>query len=551
MVERSDLRHSDGMNSPQFQSDGNGTDRSTDDGRTDAGQTRRTVLGGLVAAGAAGLGLSTTAGASSAAVPYEEYHDEYENVVDVVEAGADNTGTESITPVLEDLRADDTLFVFPEGRYYMDEQFRYTGFENIGFVGDGATLVPADYHAFDGPQFRLFRLGVTYNPGSRLRFEGFEVDQTAPDTGIRAIEAYVSDRLEVRDITVRGQHDSGTWGPGLFNITDPDGTGLVERFRAPDGGAWVENTPNAGQRWRGPIGIEANQNAGTLEFKHCWLGGFPNNGLYAAGSEGQIVVSGGLYRNSNGANIRVGGANSVIQWPTVEVDESRPEDRSQRGIRIEKGRDIEIYGALVDITSPMPTSHAISVMNTCEKARIKNTEVRIRGSSVNHGIVLSPDSGETTIADTSISHETAGGYPLWIRDSDRSDRILAEHLTISGRSGDASGFRDGIRCERDNCRFSHISVTQEGRDGTERNAIVNTGADLTVYKSELRASQYPYLDVGTDALVRDSDLESTGGEEAVCLYASSENPTFKKNRLAGGIRDLGASGVTTWENTIE
>nr|WP_226377480.1 right-handed parallel beta-helix repeat-containing protein [Haloterrigena turkmenica] len=550
MVERSDLRRSDGMN-PRFQSDGTGAERSTDDGTTGDGQTRRTVLGGLAAASVAGLGLSTTASASSTTAPYEEYYDEYENVVNIVEAGADNTGSESITPVLEDLRADDTLFVFPEGRYYMDEQFRYTGFENIGFVGDDATLVPADYHTFDGPQFRLFRLGVTYNPGSRLRFEGFDVDQTAPDTGIRAIEAYVSDRLEVRDITVRGQHDSGTWGPGLFNITDPDGTGLVERFRAPDGGAWVENTPNAGQRWRGPIGIEANQNAGTLEFKRCWLGGFPNNGLYAAGSDGQIVVSGGLYRNSNGANIRVGGANSVIRWPTVEVDESRPEDRTQRGIRIEKGQNIEIHGALVNITSPMPTSHAISVMNTCEKARIKDTEVRIRGSSVNHGIVLSPDCGETTIADTSISHETAGGYPLWIRDSDRSERILAEHLTISGRSGDASGFRDGIRCERDNCRFSHISVTQEGRDGTDRNAIVNTGADLTVYQSELRASQYPFLDVGTDALVRDSDLESTGGEEAVCLYASAENPTLKKNRLAGGIRDLGASGVTTWENTIE
>jgi len=498
-----------------------------------------------VATCAAGLGLTSTAAASD---PYDHYYDEYATVVDVTEAGADDTGTESITPVLEDLRSDDTLLVFPEGEYFMDEQFRFTGFDNFGVVGENATLIPADFHEFDGPQYRLFRLGVSYSPGGHLRFEGLDVDQSAPDTGIRAIEAY-ADRLEVRDVTIDGFHDSGTWGPGMFNVTDPDGYGIVERFRAPDGGAWVDNTPNAGNRWRGPIGIEANQNVGTLEFRHCWLGGFPNNGLYAAGGDGRIIVHGGWFRNSNGANVRVGGQGSEIRWPTVEVDATRPEDRAQRGIRIEDGHDIEIYGAAIEITSPMPTSHAISVMNTCESARIDNTRLDIRGADINHGIVVSPDAGETTIVETEITHETAGGYPLWIRESDRTEQILAEHLTISGQAGDDGGFRDGIRCERDNCRFSNVDVTQHGRDGIERNAIVNTGADLTVYQSELRASQYPFIDLGTDALVRDSVLESSGGKEAVCLYESSTSPAFKKNRLVDGIRDLGASDVTTWENT--
>ncbi len=512
-------------------------------------RTRRTFLRGVAATGAAGIGLTSAAGAASE--PYAQYEDDYRNVVDVVDAGADNTGEESITSVLEDLRADDTLLVFPEGRYYMDEQFRFTGFENFGVVGDDATLVPANYHDFAGPQYRLFRLGVSYSPGSHLRFEGFDVDQRAPDTGIRVIEANVADRLEVRDVTVHGEHDSGTWGPGLFNVTDPDGWGIVERFRAPDGAAWVNNTPYAGNRWRGPIGIEANQNAGTLEFRRCWLGGFPNNGLYAAGGDGKIVVHGGLYRNSNGANVRVGGQNSEIRWPTVEVDDTRPEDKTQRGIRIENGRNVEIHGAAVEVTSPMPTSHAISVMNSCESARIENTRVDLRGSDVNHGIVLSPDCGETVITDTEITHETAGGYPLWIRDSDRTEQVLVEQVTISGEAGDDSGFRDGIRCERDNCRFSHVDVSQPGRDGADRNAIVNMGSDLTVYRSELRASQYPYVDLGTDTVVRDSVLESSGNEEAVCLYASAEDPTFKKNRLVDGIRDLGASGVTTWENSYE
>ena len=527
----------------------------SDDGRTaehrstGSRPSRRAFLGGVAAGGLSLVGLASSASASTDA--YGQYYDDYSTVVNVVDAGADPTGSEPITPVLNDLRGDDTLLVFPEGRYYMDEQFRYTGFENFGMVGEDATLVPANYYDFDGPQYRLFRLGVGYRPGRQLRFEGFGVDQTAPDTGIRVIEANISHQLEVRDVVIDGQHDSGTWGPGLFNITEPDGWGIVERFRAPGGGEWVDNTPNAGNRWRGPIGIEANQNKGTLEFRRCALGAFPNNGLYAVGGGGKIVVHGGYYRNSNGANIRVGGNGSEIRWPTVHVDDTRPEDETQRAIRIENGENLRVYGAAVDVTAPMPTSHAISVMNSCESARIENVRVTMSGDDVNHGIVCSPDCGEVAIVDTELVHETAGGYPLWIRNTDRRERIVAEHLSISGRAADAGGFRDGIRCERDNCRFSHVTVDQPGRNGIDRNAIVSTAADTTVYRSTLRASQYPYIDIGSDNLVRNSDLESTGGRQAVCLYASSTSPAFKQNRLVDGIRDLGASGVATWDNSTE
>jgi hypothetical protein len=84
---------------------------------------------GTAVAGASVIGLASLTG-SSAAASYEAY----DHIVDVVEAGADDTGTESITPVLEELRADDTASVFPEGRYYMENQLRYTGFDNVGFL---------------------------------------------------------------------------------------------------------------------------------------------------------------------------------------------------------------------------------------------------------------------------------------------------------------------------------------------------------------------------------------------------------------------------------
>lgn len=513
----------------------------------ESNRSRRSFLRGTAATGISTLGLLSAVGTGDVAA-----YEGYDNVVNVVEAGADNTGSESITPVLEDHRADNTAFEFPDGRYYMDSQFRFTGFDNVGFFGQNATLVPANYYDFDGPQYRLFRLGVSYNPGARLQFKGFDVDQTAANTGIRVVEANISDELDVRNIDIYGEHDSGTWGPGMFAITDPNGRGVVDGFRSPDGAVHVSETPNDGNIWRGPTGIMANTNVGHLEFKHCQLGGFPDNGLYAVNTDGTIVVNGGVYKNSNGANIRVGGQGSEINYPTVEVDETGPYDRSQRGIRVEKGRKLQVSGAHISVTSPQPTSHALSVMNSCESVHIEDTSINITGDKVNHGIVVSPKTGETTIVETDITHETAGGYPLWILDSDRQEQILAELLTVSGRSGAAHGFRDGIRCERDNCRFSHVTVDQPGRDGANRNALVTTADDTTVYKGTFRASYRPYIDAGSSNLVRNSDLESyDSGRAAIELYPDVTDAAFKKNRIVNGFRDHGASGTLKWENTYE
>ncbi|WP_394295307.1 right-handed parallel beta-helix repeat-containing protein [Natronobacterium lacisalsi] len=544
MTEGSGMDDSEGGRS----TGGNATNGAAHEAPARRGRSRRTFLRGVGVAGAATVGLATVGSDPAAA-----FHGEYDTVVDVVEAGADNTGGESITPVLEDHRADDTAFVFPEGRYYMDSQFRFTGFDNVGFFGQDATLVPADYHAFDGPQFRLFRLGVSYSPGRRLRFEGFDVDQTASDTGIRTIEATVSQHLEVRDVTIHGEHDSGTWGPGMFAVSDPDGSGVVERFRAPDGGLHADWTPNAGNMWRGPIGIEANTNVGHLEFRDCELGGFPDNGLYAVNDEGTIVVDGGRFVNSNGASVRLGGQGSEIRGATVAVDRTRSYDDSQRGIRLEHGDDLQVTDVDISITSPKPTSHAISVMNSCQSSRIEETSIEIRGDRVNHGIVVSPEAGETYIGGGGVVHEAGGGYPLWITDTDRRDRVLVELFDVSGEAGVTSaGFRDGIRCERDNCRFSHVTVDQPGRNGADRNGIVISGDETTVYKGTFHASQYPYIDQGDGNHLRNSETVSyEDGLEGVRLYPGIEGPEFRVNRIVNGIDDLGASNVLTWENTYE
>ena len=525
----------------------NNSGQPTDERPTNEQTTsRRQLLQGLAATASAGAVLSL--GSTTAAAYHERldrYSEEFGTVIDVVEAGADDTGTESVVDVIREYRDDDTLLVFPPGEYYMDEQVRFTGFEKFGLAGNDATLVPADYYDFDGPQYRMFRLGVDYSPGDRLVFDNFDVDQTAPDTGIRVLDTVVTDGLEVRDITVRGQHDSGTWGPGRFNIADPNGTGIVERFEAPDGGAWVDETPNDGNLWRGPSGLIANGNSGTLRFADCTLGGFPDNGLYASGGSGKIVVDGGRYKNSNGAVVRIGGEGSVVRNATIEVDQNRPQDVSHRGIRLERGSYLRVDNVTVRNSEPMPNSFGISVMNSCRWARVDDSVVRISGDEVDHGIVVSPSAGKVKLINTGIELNTPGGFGVYLQGNDDAGEGVCNYLDITGDAGDKTAAA-GIRCDRDDVRFGKTSVDQPG--GEKRRAIVNTGDDVKFWQGVYRATEHPIIDLGTGTWVEEIYAKSYSDTEAIRLYDQSADVYLKNNTLRGGIRDDGSAGLKTVGN---
>lgn len=495
--------------------------------------SRRRFLSAL-GAGVAAPAVMT--GTSEAAV-----EDQYGTVYDIVEdGGADNTGGESITPILRDLCDDDTLIKFPPGEYYMDEQFRFTGFENFGLVGDDATLVPANYYDFDGPQYRLFRLGIYYSPGRDLRVEGFTVDLTADDTGIRAIEAQVSDGLVVRDIRIEGQHDSGTFGPALFDVTDPNGTGVIERFYAPDGGAYSDETP--GDLWRGPTGIlVSTSHEGTVRFKDCYVGAFPDNGLYAV-TDGRVVVEGGTYKNSQAASIRLGGDGCTVDGATVKVDDWRPGDTNQRGIRLDEGSDLRVENSAIILDKP--NGHAISVMNDVDSARIHNSRIVI-GDEVNHGIVVSPYAGPTTITNSAIEIN-GGGNAIQINGSD-AGRVLCQYVDITGNAS-GNSWRHAIKCNRNDCEFRVVDITQNGTN--YRRGIEVNGDDCLVYKGQFETTHHPIIVNGARTWIEGITAASSDGYQAIRLNDQSYDATIKNNELANGILDKGSSGLSFYGNEI-
>ncbi|WP_049972912.1 hypothetical protein [Haladaptatus cibarius] len=472
-----------------------------------------------------------------------EYEDNYGTVIDVTDVGADNDGDESITPILREHADDDTLLYFPPGRYYMDEQFRFTGFDNFGLVGDDAELVPANYHDFDDGgdgNYRLFRLGVHYDPGHALRVEGFTVDQTRDDTGIRVIEAEVDDGLMVRDIEIIGRHDSGTFGPGRFAVTDPDGEGLVEGFEAPDGADWSGDTPSDAL-WRGPTGILCNQNEGTMTFRDCHLGSFPDNGLYAANGSGSIQIQGGRFQNSTGANVRLGGNNSYIQDATIVVDLDDSNGIAQRGLRMEEGT--LLVARNVDFQTSVGESPAIWIGHGARYCYVTDSTVTARTDDPTPAISIRDSAGQTRIKRTNIEHEVGGGPAIKIQDGD--DPVYLEDVTITG-DAPTTGTRAAIENKRDGCEFRSVNVNHGG--GWGRRALANRGKDCLIYEGDYVSEDNAIVDDGAGTWIEGVSARSRSGNEGLRITDDAKDIYVKKSNIENGIEDNSSDGYDGWGN---
>ena len=490
------------------------------------------------------VGSAAVMGSASASSSKSDYKDEYGTVIDVTEVGADDNGDESITPILRKHADDDTLLYFPEGEYYMDEQFRFTGFNQFGIVGDGAKLIPASYHDFDDGgdgNYRLFRMGVKYAPGRNLRFQGFTVDQTRDNTGIRVIEAAIDDGLLVRNIEIVGQHDSGTWGPGRFVITDSNGSGFVERFHAPDGAAWSSETPYD-KLWRGPTGIICNNdNKGTITFRDCVLGPFPDNGLYAANGSGSVRIEGGRFQNSTGTNVRLGGHDSYIKDAAIIVDQENPHGIPQNGLRMEKGN--LIVAKNVDFQTNVKDSPAIWVTRNAEYNYIDNCTITARTDEPTTAVMLRGTAGQTRIQNTEVKHDTGGGPAIKIKDGDQP--VYLENVTITS-DAPTEGTRSAIQNYRDDCEFRNVNINASG--GWGRRALTNSGDNCLIYRGDYVSEDRSITDKGKGTWIEGISARSRRGDVGLLLRSSAEDIYVKKSHITNGIEDHSQGGYDGWGN---
>lgn len=315
----------------------------------------------------------------------------YSNVVDIVEAGADDTGDESIEPILEEVADDNTLIEFPEGEYLMDGTLRLTDYDNFGMVGDDATInvAPTDDY--------VFKLGTYRSPINDLRVEGFTVDISGDDTGGRAFELQAADNLLARDIDISGEHDTaGGLGPMLVGLQTSDGEGLVENVSMPDGGA------DAGGGSGGTGLLVSNYHEGAVTIRDAHIGPFPDNGIYCSSDTGNVIVEGGRIENANVAGVRLRGDNSVIDGTEFVYDQSYEGFDGQRPIRLDGGSDLQVRNVNIDMS--ISQTEAIRVMPDIDSATITDSSMDLNGV-VRDGIAITSGADNVDVENVDVSGE--------------------------------------------------------------------------------------------------------------------------------------------------
>ncbi|MCL7416822.1 MAG: hypothetical protein M8354_03135 [Halalkalicoccus sp.] len=312
----------------------------------------------------------------------------YSTVVNIVEAGADNDGDESITSTLEQVAGDDTLVKFPPGEYLVDGQFRIAGYEKFGMVGEDATIHVAPTDGY------TFKLGTYRSPIDDLTVEGFTADISGDNTGGRVFELQAGESLSARNLTVEGKHDTPSKGPVLVGLQSSDGEGLVENVDLSDGGEEVSGG-------RGGTGLlVSNYHEGTVTLRDIQIGPFPDNGIYCSNKRGTVHVEGGHVENANVAGVRLRGDGSSIEGTEFVYDEHFDGFGGQRPIRLDGGSNLEVSNVEIDMS--IDQTEAIRVMPEVDSASIHDVDMDL-SSSVRDGVSITGGAGSVETDDLSVS----------------------------------------------------------------------------------------------------------------------------------------------------
>jgi hypothetical protein len=374
-------------------------------------------------------------------VDFDELRGRFETVTNVVNAGIDPSGSEPIDERLAELVADDTLLVFPEGRYTV-EKLVLEGYTNLGLVskpGAAPTLVPAV------PSDEIDNQFVQFLDVAEFYVDGFDFDFTKDGYG-GVVRVRGRGNFVARNLRIRGKmpDEDRPSQPAAFHFgqRDESSRGVVERAVAKDGGHQGGNA----------IGMYVDKDhAGELIIRDSDIRNFPNNGLYASapgrtepsftGEDGPVHVEGGLYKNNNIANVRIGSTGSTVRNVRVVADKVPPYPEGAlnvRGIRL-RGQ----HGQLVE-----------------------NCEIRFeKDAGVGFGaLVFHPDTGRATVRDTKIVMNRDGIHAINALPVARSGAPTGssfENVEVTGSA--ANGRTVSIR-SRDGTSFENCRVVQRGRE---------------------------------------------------------------------------------------
>ncbi len=403
----------------------------------------------------------------------------FENVVHLVEEGADDTGEEPINDLVTEHVDDDTLLVLDEGRFAL-EQLIVDDYSNFGITSvEGAMpkLVPAGTMEEVGEYWLVLH-------GEDIFFGGFEYDFTADRVCGRTQVIANGGGFEVFDIHVRGQVYQVT--PFRFGVRDPNGVGNVRRVIDRDGA-------RTGDRMSGLfVGAE---HAGELHFVDCEMWHFPSKGIYASNpgedipdaGGGEVHVEGGVFKNNNVGGIRIGSEGSTVRDVTFVVEDT-------------------LEGENVTWEEPIPLLPPDGLSNTRGLRLKSGGSVLVEGCVFDYEIgsgdgvlTVAGSHGDSTVRNCWIRSESADLSPVRLKSS--SKPMDFESVSIVGTGGGVPAVR---MVGRSGTAFRNCSIEAcgEGKNGvelvrTDRCIFENTPIESeglpVVFFEERRGEFSPYI----------------------------------------------------------
>ena len=472
--------------------------------RADAESTDESILTDrrtyLKAAGATAISVPLLAGEGAAAT--ERHGISFDNVVDMVaDAGCDPSGNEPCDDKLQSSAGSNTLLKFPSGTYQLTEENILNGYSNFGIVGEGDVVftVPDD--------FAEEVLNINYGTG--VLIENITIDQS---NATPTVQVAPGDGLEVHGFEMIGQGISSVTGDDPGNGEAPNAVNPMVRSSGGEGmieNVTLHNEGRMGAYSRTGIWI-GETNKGTITLRNCNVEGFSGNGVYASRTPGVVQVEGGVYKNNDLSQVRIGSSGSYVDGATAETDLS--ESRSPNP-------DEMLNGSGIRLESDRGGSGA----------EIRNCDVRV-GSDINaaSGISVFSNYGDFTIENTRVECNPPETYAIRAQSPNRSEDNSGTLRNVSV-TGDAAGFVSVLIEDRPETTVENCCIQQtgSGRIGLALTRCDDSRVANSTINADAQALQF-----------RDTSAEVTDIDESGTCPA----PNLASGTASGGSSDTSSSG---------
>ena len=303
-----------------------------------------------------------------------------------------------------------------------------------------------------------------------------------------------------------GQGSGGSETPNAFNpmVRSSDGEGTVQDIV-------LHNEGRMGAYSR--VGVWIGEgHKGTLTLRDCNVEGFSGNGVYGSRTPGVVQIEGGVYKNNDLSQVRIGSNGSYVDGVTAETDlsESRSDNPDEMlngsGIRIESnsgGSGAAIRNCEVRVGPEVNADTGIKVFsNYSGNFTIENTRVEFNADG--YGIRASPpeeSSGDVsgTLTNVSVTGDTSKKAAVLIEDRPET--------TVEGSCIQAESDRKGIYLS--DCEGSQVTDTTINTGGK---TLQISGGDVET-SSISEDGSCPAPDISSDSSSEESSDTEESSEE--------------------------------------